>query len=199
MWQGEWIAVLLRCYAREVTRSQNTTTRRDHARFCDKRRCGNLQKLLDVKKSISLTEVCFAVSMRVVVGAGDGDEESVERDDAREMKKRRLGECQLGELGRENAWKKGVVVKTGAGGNATSSKPSLRSLTKGCVQSERFLRKLATQELGGGIPNTPSGRAGCVSKQRLFGGPSLNPLALDLGQWPSLRTPRLHLIHKVPG
>jgi hypothetical protein len=85
--------VPLRCHAREVTRLQNTTTRRDDARFCDERRCGNLQKLLDPKKSIWLTEVCFAVSMRVVVGAGDGDEESVERDDARKMKKRRLGDC----------------------------------------------------------------------------------------------------------
>ena len=85
--------VLLRCYAREVTQLQNTTTRRDDARFRDKRRGGNSQKLLDPRKSDSLTEVCFAVSMRLVVGAGDGDEESVERDDAREMKKRRLGEC----------------------------------------------------------------------------------------------------------
>jgi hypothetical protein len=97
VWLGEWVMVLLlsllRCYARVVTRSQNTTTRRDDARFRDKRRCRNLQKLLDSNKSISLTVDCFAVSMRVVVGAGDGDEESIERNDARKMKKRRLGHC----------------------------------------------------------------------------------------------------------
>jgi hypothetical protein len=39
-----------------------------------------------------LTEVYFAVSMRVVVGAGDGDEERIEGDDAEKMGERRLGE-----------------------------------------------------------------------------------------------------------
>lgn len=55
--------VVQRCYAREVTRSQNTTTQRDDARFSGKRRCGYLQKQLDGSKLEVLTEVCFAVSI----------------------------------------------------------------------------------------------------------------------------------------
>jgi hypothetical protein len=69
-----------------------------------------------------LTEVYFAVSMRVVVGAGNGDEERIEGDDAEKMEERRLGESWLGELGRGIAWKKGVVAKSGADDVATSSK-----------------------------------------------------------------------------
>ena len=38
-----------------------------------------------------MTDVCFAVSMGVVLSAGDGDEESIERDDVRKMEERRLG------------------------------------------------------------------------------------------------------------
>jgi hypothetical protein len=115
-----WVMVLQGCYAREVTRSQNTTTRRDDARFCDKRRCGYSQKVLDWCKSGALTGVCFAVSMRVVESAGKGDEESIERDDGRKMKKRRQEECCLGELGQKNARKKCVVAKSGADCKATS-------------------------------------------------------------------------------
>ncbi|KAH6872947.1 hypothetical protein BKA58DRAFT_157207 [Alternaria rosae] len=114
--------VVQRCYAREVTRSQNTTTQRDGARFSGKRRCGYLQKLLDGCKLEALTVVCFAVSMCVVVGAGDGDEESTEGNDVQKMEERRLGESWLGQLDRGNAWKKGVVAKSGAGDVATSSK-----------------------------------------------------------------------------
>lgn len=114
--------VVQRCYAREVTRSQNTTTQRDDARFSGKRRCGYLQKQLDGSKLEVLTEVCFAVSVRVAVGAGDGDEESTEGNDVQKTEERRLGESILGQLDRGNAWKKGVVAKSGAGDVATSSK-----------------------------------------------------------------------------
>lgn len=84
--------VLQGCYAREVTRSQNTTTQRGDARFYEKRRCGYLQKLLDTRKLDVLTDVYFVVSMGVVWSAGDGDAESIERDDVRKMEERRLGE-----------------------------------------------------------------------------------------------------------
>jgi hypothetical protein len=69
-----------------------------------------------------LTDVCFGVSMGVVMGAGDGNEESIEGDDVRKMEERRLGESWLGQLGRGNAWKKGVVAKSGSGEVATWSK-----------------------------------------------------------------------------
>jgi hypothetical protein len=84
--------VLQGCYAREVTRSQNTTTQHGDARFYGKTRCGYLRKLLDTRKLDVLIDVCFAVSMGVVSSAGDGDEESIERDDVRKMEERRLGE-----------------------------------------------------------------------------------------------------------
>ena len=73
-------AVVQRCDGRKVTRSQNTTTRRGDARFYDKRRCKYLPKLQNLGKWKVLTEVCFAVSMGLVAGGGDGDEESIERD-----------------------------------------------------------------------------------------------------------------------
>ena len=90
---GLGAAALLRCYARKVTRLQNTTTRRDDARFCDKRRCRYSPKLLVSRKLDVLNVVCFAVSMRRARGADDGDEESIERDDVGKMEERRLGEC----------------------------------------------------------------------------------------------------------
>jgi len=74
-----------------VTRLQNTTTQGGDARFYSERRCGYLQKLLDKRELEGLTDVCFAVSMGVVLSAGDGDEESIERDDVRKMEERRLG------------------------------------------------------------------------------------------------------------
>jgi hypothetical protein len=49
------------------------------------------EKLLDTRELEGLTDVCFAVSMGVVLSAGDGDEESIERDDVRKMEERRLG------------------------------------------------------------------------------------------------------------
>jgi hypothetical protein len=79
-------ATALVCYAMriraEVTRSQNTTLRRVVARFCKKRSCSNLQKREMVKKIKWLTEVCFAVRMRVAAGNGDVMERELERDDA---------------------------------------------------------------------------------------------------------------------
>jgi hypothetical protein len=51
-----------------------------------------VEKLLDTRKLDVLTDVYFVVSMGVVWSAGDGDAESIERDDVRKMEERRLGE-----------------------------------------------------------------------------------------------------------
>lgn len=97
---------------------QHGATMRDSA---VKEDAGTHRKLVDSKNSNSLTRVCFAVSMRLVLLAGDDDEHKSERDDAVERWKRRLEECLLGELSREKGWKMCVVAKSGAGHKATSS------------------------------------------------------------------------------
>ena len=90
-----------------VTRSQNTTTRRNVARFCDNGRHRYSQMSLDSQKASWLTEVCFAVSGRLVMGAGDGDDQEWKRDDGRKMQKRRRGTTSVGKLRREKACRKG--------------------------------------------------------------------------------------------
>ncbi|KAH7380757.1 hypothetical protein BKA66DRAFT_130099 [Pyrenochaeta sp. MPI-SDFR-AT-0127] len=82
-----------------------------------------------------LIEVCFAVSMRVVMSDGDGDEQEVEGKGGRKMKKRRRGATIVGELRREKSVEKSVDVVDVADVKGDLMKCS-RVLTKRVLQAK---------------------------------------------------------------
>lgn len=71
------------------TGSQTSTIRREDARFYAERGCKYLQMLLKFRCLSWLIGVYVAVSMRLVMVHGDGDEQEVQRDDRQKRQKKR--------------------------------------------------------------------------------------------------------------
>lgn len=79
----------------------------------------DLQKLLNAKKIKWLTEVCFAVSLRLAAGDGGVMDEELERDEAEKMETSRQGMAWMRELTREKACKKVVWCRLMLRGDGT--------------------------------------------------------------------------------